>query len=110
AYANIDDFSLDAILVYRTLVLRRSPVESRPPSIYRLVWSGRWYEVWQRPESGSPRILEHLSLGNDVDPGVVPSCAEVLKLARLPGVARLAAVGRPGVTTADMSQASFPAD
>jgi len=32
----------------------------------------------------------------------------VLRLARLPRVARLAAVERPGVTTADLSQASFP--
>jgi hypothetical protein len=108
ASADIDDFSLDAILVYRTLVLRRSPVASRPPSLYRLVSKGSWYEVWQRPESGGPRILEHLSLGTDADPGAVSSCAQVLRLARLPGVTRLAAVERPAVTRADLSQAAFP--
>lgn len=107
--ADIDDFPLDAILLYRTLVLRRSPVASRPPSAYRLVSKGRWYEVWQRPESGGPRILEHLSLGTDADSGAAPSCAEVLRLARLPGVTRLAAVARPSVATADLTQASFPA-
>ena len=39
-YADLDAFQLDAILVYRTLVLRRSPVESRPPSLYHLVSEG----------------------------------------------------------------------
>ena len=50
--ADIDRFRLDGILDYRTLVLRRGPAASRPPSVYRLVRSGRYYEVWQRPESG----------------------------------------------------------
>src|SRR5204863_463211 len=48
AYADIDRFRLDAIEVYPTLVLRRSPVASRPPSEYRLVERRHWYEVWQR--------------------------------------------------------------
>ena len=107
--ADIDDFSLDAILVYRTLVLRRSAVASRPPSVYRLVRRGKTYEVWQRPVELGTRILEHLSLGSDADPAAVPSCAQVLRLARLPGVGMLAAVERPEVVVADLSQASFPA-
>src|SRR5439155_8135168 len=36
--ADIDQFQLEGLLVYRTLVLRRSPVASRPPSIYTTVW------------------------------------------------------------------------
>jgi hypothetical protein len=47
--ADIDEFDLGAVLTYRTLVLRRSATSSRPPSPYRLVARGRWYEVWQRP-------------------------------------------------------------
>ena len=85
AYADIDDFSLDAVLVYRTLVLRRSPVESRPPSPYRLVSQGRFYEVWQRPEVVDRPILEHLPLGTDLQPAAVPSCAEVLRLGEVAG-------------------------
>ena len=49
--ADIDRIRLDQVLVYRTLVLRRGPAASRPPSAYRLVWSGRYYEVWQRRDS-----------------------------------------------------------
>ena len=37
AYADLDQFRLDGILDYKTLVLPHSPVESRPPSIYQLV-------------------------------------------------------------------------
>jgi hypothetical protein len=48
AFADLSAFRPADILVYRTLVLRRSPVESRPPAAYRLAWAGRFYEVWQR--------------------------------------------------------------
>src|SRR5919108_400842 len=47
-YADISAFRDDALLPYRTLVLRRSPVGSRPPAAFQLEWSGRFYEVWQR--------------------------------------------------------------
>jgi hypothetical protein len=80
--ADIDRFHLGGILAYRTLVLRRGPGASRPPSVYRLVWSGRYYEVWQRPAAGGPTILEHLSLGNATQAAAVPRCSDVLRLAR----------------------------
>ena len=35
--ADIDRLRLDGVLDYRTLVLRRGPAASRPPSVYRLV-------------------------------------------------------------------------
>jgi hypothetical protein len=50
-YADLSAFRLSDLLTYRTLVLRRSPVESRPPAAYQLVRSGRFYEVWQRGET-----------------------------------------------------------
>jgi hypothetical protein len=78
-YADIDAFTLPSVLVYRTLVLRTSPTASRPPSVYRLVSSGRFYEVWQRPERPR-RILEHLSLGKLVQPVGVARCADVRRL------------------------------
>ena len=80
--ADIDRFAVDGILDYRTLVLRRGPAASRPPSIYRLVRSGRYYEVWQRRAAGAPTILEHLALGDSRQAGAVPRCADVLRLAR----------------------------
>jgi hypothetical protein len=50
-FADLSAFRPADIHVYRTLVLRRSPVASRPPSAYRRAWSGRFYEVWQRGEA-----------------------------------------------------------
>lgn len=72
--ADIDAFQLPAVLAYRTLVLRRSPFESRPPSVYRLTRRGRFYEVWRR---GPGAIAEHLPLG-----GAPARCSDVLRLAR----------------------------
>jgi hypothetical protein len=94
--ADIDELRLDAILHFRTLVLRRSALASRPPSDYRLVSTGRYYDVWQRAPGASP-ILEHLSLGTRWQPAAVPPCSQVLRLAVLASTNRgqLAAVERP---------------
>jgi hypothetical protein len=93
--ADIDRFRLDGVLAYRTLVLRRGPAESRPPSVYTLAWSGRYYEVWQRPELPGRTIVEHLGLGDANQAAAVPRCADVLRVARLPGVTTLATATRP---------------
>ena len=75
--ADIDRIRLDQVLVYRTLVLRRGPAASRPPSVYHLAWSGRYYEVWQRPEPLKQTIVRHLPLGNTSQAAAVPPCGEV---------------------------------
>lgn len=93
---DIDDIRLDQVLFYRLLVLPRSGSESRPPSVYRLVWRGRFYDVWERRGSGAG-IVEHLSLGDDDQPAAVPSCSQVLRLGREAAAVggHLAAVIRP---------------
>jgi hypothetical protein len=91
ATADIDQLQLSAVLVYRTLVLRRSPAESRPPSPFRLILRDRYWEVWQRPAKVSRPVLAHLPLGDELHPGGVPSCAAVSGLARIPGVTELVA-------------------
>ncbi len=50
-FADLSAFLPSGVNEYRTLVLRRSPVASRPPAAYRLTWSGHYYEVWQRGEA-----------------------------------------------------------
>jgi hypothetical protein len=75
--ADIDRIRLDQVLVYRTLVLRRGPAASRPPSPYRLVWSGRYYEVWQRREHPTATIGRHLALGNGTQAAAVAPCSEI---------------------------------
>ncbi|HEV8149546.1 MAG TPA: hypothetical protein VGP61_05115, partial [Gemmatimonadales bacterium] len=81
--ADLDRFELSSLLLYRTLVIRRSPAESRPPAPYRLIRRGKYYEVWQRPVTARPVVLTHLPLGDRVQAGAVPSCAQVRRLARM---------------------------
>jgi hypothetical protein len=101
AWANLDSFSLSTILAYRSIVTRRDPVESRPPSVYRLVWQGRYYQLWQRPQPAPTTILEHIPYGEEntlpycgnatggstkplcsINPASVPSCPQLLSFAR----------------------------
>ena len=108
--ADIDEFQLASVLVYRNLVLRRSPTGSRPPSLYRRIWSGRYYDVWQRPQGENGKIAEHLSLGSSLEPAAVPNCGQVLRLARLAGPAGLvASVSRPNPIVRELSQVQHPA-
>jgi hypothetical protein len=110
-YADMDEFQLQGLLEFRTMVLRRTPVSSRPPSPYRLVESGRWYDVWQRPESGFPAVAEHLPLGSRLAPTARPSCAAVERLARMAGPGgRLVAAVRPPPILLDATAADRPVD
>jgi hypothetical protein len=101
ASADLDSFPLSTLEPYRSIVTPRSPAESRPPSIYRLVWQGRYYQLWQRPVQPSTRILEHVPLGESnalpycgvaenglskplcsADPVAIPPCPQLQSLAR----------------------------
>ncbi len=111
SYANLDEFADADIRVYRTLVLRRSPTESRPASDYRLAWSGDWYDVWQRPEAAASPVAEHLPLGDGLQPGSVPDCAEVERLAAVAGDGgQLAAPVRPPVLSANVARTTGRAE
>ena len=83
--ADTDELALDGLLHYRTLVVRRSPAQSRPPSPYRLIGRGRYYETWQRRGRERDRLSAHMPLGDALDPTGVPRCADVLRLARRAG-------------------------
>jgi hypothetical protein len=116
AWADLDSFAPSTLEPYISIVTRREPSESRPPSIYQLVWQGRYYQLWQRPALPSTRILEHVPLGESnahpycgaaqnaaavatcsVDAVAVPSCTEIRTLARtaLSEHAQLVAYQRP---------------
>jgi hypothetical protein len=80
--AAVDTDQLDPAGLYefRTLVLRRSPVRSRPPLIYHLVSTGTYYEVWQRLPRPTLLPSGTLPLGDDAAPASIPSCEEILDL------------------------------
>jgi hypothetical protein len=80
AFVDLDGLAPAALAPYRLLVLRRSPAESRPPASFALARRGRFYDVWRRDGATSPR--SPLALGDAVQPGAVPRCADVRRLAR----------------------------
>jgi hypothetical protein len=99
--ADVDELALEGLLVYRTLVLRRSPVASRPPSIYARIRSDRFYDVWQRGPGSEGVVLDHLSLGDATRASARARCADVLRLGRVAARAggRLAVARRPRPAT-----------
>jgi hypothetical protein len=104
ATADLDEIALPDLLFYRTLVIRDAPSTSRPPSIYQPVAAGRHYQVWQRPVSGYPTIVDHLPLGDRFHAAAVPKCSDVLRLAQEAGsTGRVAAVIRPANIAIDLS-------
>ena len=95
---DMDQLQLEPLLSYRTLVLQRSPLHSRPPALYRLIESDRFYDVWQRPVGSEDSVSSHLGLGEG-EAAAIPACGDVLELARLarnqgPGAQLAAARGR----------------
>jgi hypothetical protein len=109
--ADTDQLEPSGLFQYRTLVLRRSPAQSRPPSPYRLVSRGQYYEVWQRDTGAVPAGLQHLGLGNEVSP-IGPVLCERLRgiVAAAPPTASLLAARRPGVTVVPLSQTDYPSE
>ncbi len=53
---DIDELPHGYVQRYRTLVVRRGPSASRPPSNYALVARGRHYETWRRVRAGRHRV------------------------------------------------------
>jgi hypothetical protein len=77
-----DRFTEEYVTYYRTIVQRRGFAYSRPPAMYERVWSGEFYEVWQRPERPPHRLIAHLPIGQlRVPSGVPADCAEIERLA-----------------------------
>lgn len=88
--ADTDEIDYPTLQGYRTLVLRRSPIQSRPPGEYELLWAGEYFEVWQRGESPATAV-EHIGLGQDLKPPTPglslerngePNCRELRAAAR----------------------------
>jgi hypothetical protein len=116
AWTDLDSFALSTLEPYRSLVLARSPAESRPPSTYSLAWHGRYYELWRLDKRPAYRVLEHVPLGESnelpycgvaengpteplcsANPTAVPRCSQIETLGRAAARvgARLLAYQRP---------------
>ncbi|HEX2266112.1 MAG TPA: hypothetical protein VHH14_07495, partial [Solirubrobacterales bacterium] len=107
-FADTDRLDAAQLLVYRTLVLRRGPNQSRPPAAYDLAWTGDFYEVWQRLDP-APLQGAHLGLGIDPLPTARPDCADVRELAATAGTeGTLLGARRPPGIEVPFENAEYP--
>jgi hypothetical protein len=76
---DLDAIAASSVQSFKMIVMRRSPERSRPPSNFKLVWSGRYYLVWRRD---GPPPLEHHGLGTpDFQAASVAPCPTLRRLA-----------------------------
>ena len=77
---DVNQVALSYLQQYRLLVLRRSPIATRPPANFRRVYSTRSYEVWER--GAAPQVLEHLPIATaKTEAGGVAPCAQLRSVA-----------------------------
>ena len=112
-WSDTDELVMDpgqqGVLTYRTLVLRRNPRQSLPPSPYKLVWRGRYYDVWQRdPDYDPSSLIIHKPLGGDFQPSAVPNCQTVQSVASQAGTGKVVAALREPNAIADLTE--YPGD
>ena len=111
-FLDTDAIATEGLEPYNLLVIRRSPVSSRPPGDFRLVEAGKYYEVWERTGSsgsgGAP--LERLPLGEPpLESAAVPDCEAVAALAAGAGPGGTLLAARPADKfVIDLATASAP--
>lgn len=96
---------------FRLLILGRSPILTRPPANYRMIYQGRYYTVWQK--QASPVVVRHLpiSIGSQ-DVQTRASCRTVLGAATLAtrDHARIAYVASPEQPTLVPTRSLHPTE
>ncbi len=109
---DIDQLRPALLLKYNLLVIRRSPLASRPPSAYELASRGPSYELWRKRSGFNRRTIEHLALGDRYEPTAKPSCEQIQQLATRTGRGGLlAAVKRPpAIVMKNVPRSKYPSD
>jgi hypothetical protein len=102
---DVDQISQATLQQYPLLVMRRSPIWSRPPSNYSEVWSGPSWQVWRRV---GPAPLVHVALGDGSQAVGIPQCRQVRSLARVAqhDGKRLVVAERPPNIVLNMAEAA----
>ncbi len=95
-YYDLDEQRLAYVTQFPGIIMRRSPVASRPPANFEKVHENSYYEVWRRRPG--IQVTAHLPLQTQLDASGTPSCPEVERMAASsrPGE-RLLAARRPEV-------------
>jgi hypothetical protein len=92
---------------YPLVLTRRDPTAGEPPSAYRVVWRGTYYQVWAR-RPGAPVVIVHLGLSGRR----VVVCARIRRLARIVAAARgarIVAAIPPRVVSVEVARGRHPA-
>jgi hypothetical protein len=77
---DLDDIAASSVQSFSTIVMRRSPERSRPPSNFTRAERGTYYEVWRRT---GKQPVSHVGLGGaNYQASSVPPCSELGRLAR----------------------------
>ncbi len=95
-----------ALLAYPLIITRRDPSATRPPSAYRLLWQGAYYQVWGR-RPGAPAALARFATR-----GVsTVQCSRVRAIARVAAARNgtLVAASPPDLVRIDVEAARVPA-
>jgi hypothetical protein len=102
----LDRLPPDELRTYPLIITRRDPAETRPPSAYRLLWQGTYYEVWGR-RADAMAALSDAPLSGPVG----AQCGRIHYLAQIASLqgGRLVAAESPGVLEADIDHAKLPA-
>jgi hypothetical protein len=110
-YHDLDVMTPGYVEHFPVIVMRRSPVASRPPAPYRRVFQGRYFEVWERPAGSAGLATAHLPLGSPLDASGVPKCRDVRAMAaqaRRSGATLVAAI-RPAPVALPVRNMQHPA-
>ena len=78
---DLDTLSIDQILQFPLLVVRRSPERSLAPTGYELAWRGASYDVWRRTASAE-RVREHVGTQGYGRPIATVPCGTLRRLAK----------------------------
>lgn len=105
----LDRAAPGALGPYPLIIIRRDPAASPPPAAYRLLWLGRYYEVWGR-SPGVPTAVSHLAPAAD-PASQCRAIASLARLARRGGVRAASIVGAqaPELIPIGLASASHPA-
>lgn len=81
---DLDEYPLKFVESFRTIVMRRNPLASRPPSNYRLVYQSGYYEVWQR-DAPAQSVSALVPVVNTVAKRYVGACTSLAQAAHQAG-------------------------
>jgi len=95
-----------ALRAYPLIITRRDPTAVRPPSAYRLLWQGTYYQVWTRRPGAPPAVARFASLGR-----TAVRCSRVRAVARVAAAhhGTLVAASPAEVVRINLAAAHLPA-